>query len=158
VAQVARPRTRGLKRENEHSRIERAKQPALDPARQEALPETPRLDVKPQRNFIMGILSTIGKGASTAVHAAGNSAISTGTQSAMNGLSANATNTMNSALQDGVASQAAIALAQVQASTEQLKIGAAQQEANSTLHMAENAIATAVKFQNKMSDDAKDAI
>ena len=106
----------------------------------------------------MGLLSTIGKGASTAVHSAGNAAISDGTSAAMNGLSTSATNTMNSALQDGVASQAAIALAQVQASTEQLKIGAAQQEANSTLHMAENAIATAVKFQNKMSDDAKDAI
>jgi hypothetical protein len=106
----------------------------------------------------MSIFSSIGKGASTLVHGAGNAAISSGTEAAMNGLSAGATNTMNSALQSGVASQAAIALAQVQASTEQLKIGAAQQEANSTLHMAENAIATAVKFQNKMSDDAKDAI
>ncbi len=103
-------------------------------------------------------LSTITKGASTAAHGVENSAISSGTSAAMSGMSAGATNTMNGALQEGVASQAAIALAQVQASTEQLKIGAAQQEANSTLHMAENAIATAVKFQNKMSDDAKDAI
>lgn len=106
----------------------------------------------------MSLLSTIGKGTSTVVHGAGNAAISGGTEAALSSLSTGATNTLNGALQDGVASQAAIALAQVQASTEQLKIGAAQQEANSTLHMAENAIATAVKFQNKMSDDAKDSI
>lgn len=106
----------------------------------------------------MSILSTISKGGSAVVHGAGNSVIANGVESSMSSLSTGATNTLNGALQDGVASQAAIALAQVQASTEQLKIGAAQQEANSTLHMAENAIATAVKFQNKMSDDAKDAI
>lgn len=106
----------------------------------------------------MSLGSIIAKGSSVATHAAGNSVISSGTEAAMGALGTSAVGTMNGALQEGVANQAAIALAQVQASTEQLKIGAAQQEANSTLHMAENAIATAVKFQNKMSDDAKDAI
>ncbi len=106
----------------------------------------------------MSIGSIVAKGSSVVAHGAGNAAISNGTEAAMGAMGTGAVNTMNGALQEGVANQAAIALAQVQASTEQLKIGAAQQEANSTLHMAENAIATAVKFQNKMSDDAKDAI
>jgi hypothetical protein len=106
----------------------------------------------------MSIGSILAKGSSLAVHGAGNAAISSGTEAAMSGLSGSAVGTMNGAMQEGVANQAAIALAQVQASTEQFKIGAAQQEANSTLHMAEKAIATAVKFQNQMADDAKDAI
>jgi hypothetical protein len=103
-------------------------------------------------------LSTITKGANTAVHAASNAAISDGTSAGLAASGTEATSTLNSALSEGVASQAAIALAQVQASTQQLQIGAEQQEANSTLHMAEDAVATAVKFQNKMADDAKDAI
>ena len=95
---------------------------------------------------------------STAANGVANATTANATSTGMSALSGEATSTMNSSLASGVADQASIALAQVNASTEQLKIGAAQQEANSTLHMGENAIATAVKFQNKMSDDAKDAI
>jgi hypothetical protein len=100
--------------------------------------------------------------ATSALNSVANGAINAGVSdfasTGMSAMSAGATDTLNSALSQGVASQANIAMAQVAASTEQLAIGAAQQEANSTLHMAENAVATAVKFQNKMSDDAKDAI
>jgi hypothetical protein len=103
-------------------------------------------------------MAALEKGADAAVHAAGNSAISHGSEAAMAATSGQATGTLNDALSTGVANQAAIAMAQVQASTEQFKIGAAQQEANSTLHMAAKALAAAVKFQNQMADDAKDAI
>jgi hypothetical protein len=113
----------------------------------------------------MSIVSTITnagnalrKGADGAVHAAGNSAIADGASAGLAAMGSEATGSLNDALSTGVANSAAIAMAQVQASTEQFKINAAEQEANSVLHMAEKAVAAAVKFQNQGADDAKDAI
>jgi len=103
-------------------------------------------------------MTKVKQGADAALHAAGNAGMAKGSEAAMAATSGEATGTLNDALSTGVANQAAIAMAQVQASTEQFKIGAAQQEANSTLHMAAKALAAAVKFQNQMADDAKDAI
>ena len=87
-----------------------------------------------------------------------NHAVAQGAAGVMSGLQAAATNTASDALNNGVLQQATIAAAQVAASTEQLAIGTAQMEANSTLKMAETAVSTAIKFQNKMADDAKEAI
>jgi len=97
-------------------------------------------------------------GVDGAVHAAGNSAMATGAEAGMAATSGQAVGTLNDSLSTGVANSAAISLAQVAASTEQFKINAAWQEANSVLHMAEKAVAAAVKFQNQGADDAKDAI
>jgi len=94
----------------------------------------------------------------SAKKAKGNNEVTQQAAGDMSGLGDDALGTLDGALQQGVRNQAAIALAQAKASTAQFAVGAALQELNSTLHMAENAVATAVKFQNKMSDDAKDAI
>jgi hypothetical protein len=105
-----------------------------------------------------GKLASAGGATRSLISGLANTGVSDLASAGMSTMSAGATDTLDSALNQGVASQANVAMAQVAASTEQLQIGAAQQEANSTLHAVESAVATAVKFQNKMSDDAKDAI
>jgi len=103
-------------------------------------------------------ITRLGTTGSSMLSGAGNIATAAGATGLINGSGGQAIGNLNSALSQGIADQANIAASQVNASTQQMAIGAAQQEANSTLHMAENAVATAVKFQNKMSDDAKEAI
>jgi hypothetical protein len=58
----------------------------------------------------------------------------------------------------GVEAQGEMALAQAEASLRGFEISAAHQQANSALHMAQTAIETQIKAQNKQSDSAKDAI
>jgi hypothetical protein len=95
---------------------------------------------------------------STITHMGLNGGVSALGQHSMADSSGDAIGSLNDSLSQGIANQASMAAAQVKASTEQFAIGAQQQEANSTLHQAENSVATAVKFQNKLSDDAKEAI